>query len=544
MKRLSSFLLLVALTLPAIAQQASFTRADTLRGTNGPGRDWWDVTFYDLSVAVSPEDSTMAGSVAISYRVIGPSGELQLDLQPPMQLHRVELEGEARQVRKDGNAWFVDMPPQEKGELYTIVAHFGGAPRLAVRPPWDGGYQWVQDGLGRPWVATSNQGLGASIWWPNKDLQSEEPDSQRTAITVPDPMIAVSNGRLESTQPNGDGTTTYTWFVSKPINNYSVEVNAGSYVHYSEVYEGELGPLTLDFWPLEENLEAARRQWAQVRPMMTCFEHWFGPYPFYEDGYKLIEVPYLGMEHQSGVTYGNKYANGYLGRDLSGTGHGLKWDFIIIHESAHEWWGNNITASDIADNWVHESFANYSENIYTECLTGSKEFGEEYVVGERPGIRNQQPIVGPYGVNQSGADIYDKGGNLLHTIRQLVNDDEAWRLILRGLNAEFRHRNVPGSDVENYISRESGLNLDLVWDQYLRTTMIPVLEWHIKDGVLSYRWQNVVHGFDMSIKASIGSAGRMWLHPTESWQMVDFSSSNASTFGVDPGFYVETHQVE
>lgn len=544
MKRLSFFLLLIALVLPSAAQQTSFTRADTLRGSNGPARDWWDVTFYDLSVSVSHQDSTLDGSVAISYKVVGPSGELQLDLQPPMKLHSVELAGEKRPVRQDGNAWFVDMPPQEKGELYTIVAHFGGAPRLAVRPPWDGGYQWVTDGSGRPWVATSNQGLGASIWWPNKDLQSEEPDSQRTSITVPDPMIAVSNGRLTSTRPNGDGTTTYTWFVGSPINNYSVEVNAGSYAHYSEVYDGELGPLTMDFWPLEENLDAAKRQWAQARPMMTCFEHWFGPYPFYEDGYKLIEVPYLGMEHQSGVTYGNKYANGYLGRDLSGTGHGLEWDFIIIHESAHEWWGNNITASDIADNWVHESFANYSENIYTECLTGSKEFGVEYVVGERPGIRNQQPIIGPYGVNQSGADIYDKGGNLLHTIRQLVNDDEAWRQILRGLNAEFRHGNVPGSEVENYITRESGLDLEPVWDQYLRTTMIPVLEWHLEDGLLSYRWQNVVQGFDMPIKATIGHAGRMWLYPTESWQLVDFSASNPTTFSVDPGFYVETRQAE
>jgi len=544
MKKGSLVLLLLALTVSTNAQPAQLSRADTLRGSNGPGRDWWDVTFYDLVVSVSPEDSTLDGSVAITYRVLSPSGEMQLDLQPPMKLRAVLLDGEARPVRQNGNAWFVDMPRQKPGELFTVVAQFGGAPRLAVNPPWDGGYQWVEDGAGKPWVATSNQGLGASIWWPNKDLQSEEPDSQRTVITVPDPMIAVSNGRLENKRSNGNGTTTYSWFVSSPINNYSVEVNAGSYAHWSETYDGELGPLTMDFWPLEENFQAAKNQWSQARTTMSCFEHWFGPYPFYEDSYKLIEVPYLGMEHQSGVTYGNGYANGYLGRDLSGTGHGLKWDFIIIHESAHEWWGNNITASDIADNWVHESFANYSENIYTECQTGSKEAGEEYVIGTRNSISNRRPIVGPYGVNRSGADIYNKGGNLLHTIRQLVDDDEAWRSILRGLNAEFRHQNVPGSKVEAYITRESGLDLGLVWDQFLRTTDIPLLEWSIENGLLSYRWQNVVHGFDMPIKVYLGTNEEIWLHPTEQWQVLKSEAGDAAEFGVDPGFYVRTQRVE
>ena len=558
MKRALLVLLLLVLAVPAGAQQTQFTSADTLRGSNGPGRDWWDVTFYDLNVSVTPEDSTLEGSVSITYRVVGPSGEMQLDLQPPMNLDAVLFGGADRAVRKDGNAWFVDMPHQETGEVHTVVARFSGTPRLAVNPPWDGGYQWVRDGSGQAWIATSNQGLGASIWWPNKDLQSEEPDSQRTAITIPDPMIAVSNGRLMGTTSNGDGTSTFTWFVSNPINNYSVEVNAGSYAHWNETYEGESGPLTLDFWPLAENLQAAKNQWSQVRPMLSCFEHWFGPYPFYEDGYKLIEVPYLGMEHQSGVTYGNDYANGYRGRDLSGSGHGLKWDFIIIHESAHEWWGNNITASDIADNWVHESFANYSENIYTECQTGSKEAGEEYVIGTRKNIRNRQPIVGPYGVNQSGADIYDKGGNLLHTIRQLVDDDNSWRQILRGLNAEFRHKNIAGREVEDYITRESGLDLSLVWDQYLRTTMVPVLEWHLGVGeegsvneggdaersVLSYRWRNVVHGFDMPIKINLKTGEEIWLQPSEQWQMLESESGDAIRFEVDPGFYVRAQPVE
>jgi aminopeptidase N len=329
--------------------------------------------------------------------------------------------------------------------------------------------------------------------------------------------------------------------VSSPINNYSVEVNAGDYAHWTEVYDAETGPLTMDFWPLARNLDAARAQWAQARTMMACFEHWFGPYPFYEDGYKLIEVPYLGMEHQSGVTYGNGYANGYRGTDLSGTGHGLEWDFIIIHESAHEWWGNSITASDIADNWVHESFANYSENLYTECLTGSARAGEEYVIGTRSRITNRRPIVGPYGVNRGGDDIYYKGGNLLHTIRQLVDDDEQWRRILRGLGAEFRHRNVPGSAVEAYVTRESGLDLDLVWDQYLRTTMVPVLEWRLENGFLGYRWQNVVHGFAMPVRVSLEPGASRWIRPTERWQVLE---AVEGPFEVDPGYFVETREVE
>ena len=542
MNRASILLALCALAATASAQQEPFTRQDTLRGSNGPGRAWWDVTYYDVAVRVSPRDSSLEGSVGITYRVVASTAGMQLDLQPPMELRKVTFGGRALPFHRDGNAWFVDTPPQEAGTVQTVIASFGGKPRVAVNPPWDGGWQWVKDAAGRPWVATSNQGLGASIWWPNKDLQSEEPDSQRIAITVPNPMFAASNGRLRSKTAHGDGTTTFEWFVTSPINNYSVEVNAGSYAHWTETYYGEGGPLTMDLYPLEENLDKARAQWTQARTTLQCFEHWFGPYPFYEDGYKLIEVPYLGMEHQSGVTYGNGYANGYRGRDLSGSGHGLKWDFIIVHESAHEWWGNNITASDMADNWVHESFANYSENLYTECLSGSKQMGEEYVIGTRRNIRNRRPVIGPYGVNTSGADIYDKGGNMLHTMRRLVNDDERWRQILRGLNSEFRHANIPGSRVEAYITRESGLDLTLVFDQYLRTTMVPALEWRLSGGLLSYRWQHVVHGFSMPVDVSLGAGGAMRLQPTELWQVMETGAT--ADLAVDPGFYVESRKVE
>jgi aminopeptidase N len=384
-------------------------------------------------------------------------------------------------------------------------------------------------------VATANQGLGASVWWPTKDLQSAEPDSQRIAITVPDPYVDVSNGRLRSTTPNGDGTTTYEWFVSNPINTYNVTVTMGEYAHWQEEYEGELGTLTMDFWPLAENEVDARRHFVQARSTMECFENWFGPYPWYEDGYKLIETPHLGMEHQSAVAYGNQYQNGYLGNDLSGTGQGLTWDYIIVHESAHEWWGNNITSADVAENWIHEGFAAYAENLYIECLTGSKENASEYVIGTRRGIANESPVVGTFGVQNDGSgDMYSKGANLLHTIRQIVNDDVLWRDILRGLNETFWHSIVTGEDIEGYISERAGIDLSKVFDQYLRTTMIPTLEFRRDGDSASYRWNDVVDGFDMPVGVALDGGEFTLLPATAEWRALD----SAGEIRVDPNFYI------
>src|SRR5688500_5953320 len=438
--------LLAVLPPSALAQEpVAYTRADTLRGDPAtPGRAWWDATFYDLHVAIDPSDSTIRGRNAITYRVLGPARELQIDLMVPLEVDSIVQDGKHLAFRRDGNAFFATAAsPQRTGEVRTVTVHYGGRPQVAKRPPWEGGFSWTTDSLGRPWIVTTDQGMGASVWWPNKDTQADEPDSQRVALTVPRPLINVSNGRLRSVTPNADGTTTYEWFVVNPINNYAIAVAAGHYAHWSETYQGEGGTLTMDFWPLDYHLDAARRQFVQARTTLQCFEHWFGPYPWYEDGYKLIEVSNNGMEHQSAVAYGNGYANGYRGRDGSGTGLGMQWDFIVVHESAHEWWGNNLTTQDLADMWVHESFANYAENLYTECLFG-KEEGARYVIGTRRLIGNEAPIVpAAYGVNAQGSgDMYPKGGNMLHTIRQIVGDDARWRGILRGLNTEFRHRIV------------------------------------------------------------------------------------------------------
>ncbi|MDX1674242.1 MAG: M1 family metallopeptidase, partial [Longimicrobiales bacterium] len=467
---------------------------------------------------------------------------MQIDLQQPLAVDSITRRGARLEYDRDGNVVWVPVPGTRVGGVDTVVVWYGGKPRVAVNPPWDGGFAWATDDRGRPHIATANQGLGASVWWPTKDTQTEEPDSQRIAITVPGPLVDVSNGRLRSVRNHDDGTTTWEWFVTQPINNYNVAVNAGHYAHFGDVMEGEAGLLTLDYWPLEQNLGKARAQFGQTPSVIRCFEHWFGPYPFYEDGFKMVETPHLGMEHQSGIAYGNRYQSGYRGRDLSGTGLGLEWDFIIVHEAAHEWWGNSVTTADIADMWVHEGFGNYAESLYVECLH-DEATGARYARGVRRGIRNDRPIIPPYGVNAEGSgDMYYKGSNMLHTIRQIVEDDDLWRSILRGLQSTFRHSIVTGDEVRAYISERAGLDLDPVFRQYLETTDVPVLEVRVEGGPgsgrLAYRWTNAVDGFDMPVDARLGPGGCTRLHPTGEWQTVEHDLERASAFDVDRDYYV------
>ena len=538
--------LVVGSTVLAQAQPARiYTRADTLRGSyTTPGRAWWDVTFYDLHVAINPADSSVRGYNRITYRVLSlpATAELQIDLMQPLEVDSMVQDAQPLRFRREGNAFFVTLSSAPIARAnQTVTVYYHGRPQVAKRPPWEGGFTWSSDSLGRPWVVTTDQGMGASVWWPNKDTQADEPDSQRVALTVPDPMLDVSNGRLRSTTKNPDGTSTFEWFAVNPINNYAIAVAAGSYEHYSEVFQGEKGPLTLDFWPLSYHLEAAKRQWVQAKSMLACFEHWFGPYPWYEDGYKLIEVSNNGMEHQSAVAYGNRFANGYRGRESSGTGLGMRWDFIIVHESAHEWFGNNLTAKDNADMWVHEGFANYAEGLYTECLFG-KQAGADYIVGNRRGVRNDRPIVPAYGVNAQGSgDMYPKGGEMLHTIRQIVGDDEKWRDILRGINRTFWHQTVTGKQVQDYIAQRAGIKLDKVYEQYLTTTQIPVFEYRIDGKTLSYRWRDVVPGFDMPLKVQLSAAGFTLIKPRETWRSAKLTIA-PEAFKVDSNFYVVVKQ--
>ncbi len=532
---------------PVLAQDEIFTLDDTLRGSITPERAWWDLTFYKLELSVDPATKSIKGSNEIHYKVLESKNLLQIDLQPPLQIERVEQAGQALEYSKKGNnAYFIQLKaPQTKGSRQFITVWYSGKPLVAKNAPWDGGFSWATHGPDKaPFVATSCQGLGASVWWPCKDHMYDEPDSQSITVTVPPGMMDVSNGRLRKVTVNDDGTRSFEWFVQNPINNYGINVNIANYDAWSDTLHGEKGVLTLDYFVLPENLEKAKEQFQQVKGMLRAFEHWFGPYPFYEDGYKLVEVPYLGMEHQSSVTYGNKYKNGYLGMDLSLTGWGKKWDFIIVHESGHEWFANNITYRDIADMWVHESFTNYSESLYTEFHFG-KAAGAEYVRGLRRSIGNKTPIVGTYGVNKEGSgDMYNKGGNMLHTIRQIVDNDELWRDILRGLNRDFYHQTVDGMQIEAYISQKSGKNLQKVFDQYLRDVRIPVLEYRFeKKGKVAYRWTNCVEGFDMPIKVSLNPGKMEWIKPTEAWGKSAFKGSKVDGFNVDEDFYVKTRRL-
>ena len=526
---LSSFLLLSS---SAVAQ---YSRADSLRGRLGPERTWWDLKHYDLSVEINPSKKSIKGSNKISYQVVNEAKLLQLDLQEPLTITSITQGGKPLSYRREGAVYWVTLAKKQvPGALEELVVQYEGIPKEAVRPPWDGGITWQKDSKGLDFIASSNQGIGSSIWWPLKDHPADEVDSLDMYVTVPKGLMDISNGRLVEIEMGKD-TDTFHWKVVNPINDYGVNINVGDYVQFGEKYAGEKGTLDMDYFVLRENLEKAKVHFQDARRMMQAFEHWFGPYPFYEDGFKLVEAPYLGMEHQSSVTYGNGYQNGYRGRDLSGTGWGMKFDFIIIHEAGHEWFANNITYKDEADMWIHESFTNYSESLFLDYHYG-KEAGQAYVRGTRMNIVNDKPIIGDYGVNQRGSgDMYYKGGNILNMLRQILQDDEKWRQILRGLNETFYHQTVTTAQVESYISKQMGLNLAKVFDQYLRDARIPIFEYYLQEGALHYRWISVVKDFDMPVDVLLdGSIKR--LQPKTAWQKL--AGAPVQEFVVDPDYYV------
>ncbi len=529
----------IGIGITANAQQ-QFNEQDTLRGSITPERVWWDLNFYHLNISVNPDTKTISGSNTIRYTVLQEQQVLQVDLQPPLKIEKIEQDGKEVSFKSNGNAHFVQLiKNQKKGAVNELVVHYSGAPKEAVRAPWDGGFSWKKDANGNHFVATSCQGLGASVWWPNKDHMYDEVDSMAISVEVPKNLMNVSNGRLKSVEKH-DKTNTWHWYVKSPINNYGVNVNIGDYVHFGEKYEGEKGVLDLDYYVLRDHLEKAKEHFTDTPKMMKAFEHWFGPYPFYEDSFKLVEVPYLGMEHQSSVTYGNQYKKGYLGRDLSRTGWGLKFDFIIIHEAGHEWFANNITYKDMADMWVHEGFTAYSENLFLDYHYG-KEASAAYVIGTRANIQNDRPIIGQYHVNNSGSsDMYYKGANMLHTLRQLVEDDEKWREILRGLNAEFYHATVTTQQIEAYISKHTKKDLSAFFNQYLRTTMIPILEFKQDGTSISYRYTNIVEGFDMPLQIA---DSKTWLFPSSEWKTTDLKTETPN-FKIDPDFYIKTKKIE
>ncbi|MDH6254055.1 aminopeptidase N [Chryseobacterium sp. H1D6B] len=519
----------------------TFTRQDTLKGSNTQFRNFWDVKKYELSVEPDFDKKSIQGTNRISFEIIKDvvNPTFQVDLQQPMKADKVEGSFPVAASKQDGDFIFITTNKSfKKGEKYTIDITYSGNPVIAKNAPWDGGWVFTKDDNGNPWMSVADEGIGASIWLPVKDIWSDEPDNGMVMkIITPKDLVGVGNGRLIDKKTE-NGKNIFTWEVKNPINDYSIIPNIGKYVNFKDTFNGEKGKLDLDYWVLDYNLDKAKKQFQQVKPMLSAFEYWFGPYPFYEDSYKLVDAPYLGMEHQSSVAYGNKYMNGYLGRDLSGTGVGLKWDFIIIHESGHEWFANNITAKDQADMWIHESFTNYSEVLFTEKYMDKKS-AEIYCIGLRKIISNDVPIIGKYGVrNEGSGDMYPKGANMIHTIRQIINNDDTFRQILRGLNKDFYHQTVTTQQIENYISSKAGMDFSSIFNQYLRTIKIPALEYSQKGEELKFRYTDIVKNLKLPIRID----GEQTINPTENWQTVKLKKSTPIEF--NQNYYINYKKVQ
>jgi aminopeptidase N len=523
------------------SQAKLLTREDTLIGSNTDFRSWWDVVHYTINVKPDVVDRSISGYSIITYKVVSDSlpFDMQIDLQNPLEVDSVYLDrAKFTNYKKENNRWMMLLSRQEIGTGHTIQLFYHGKPKEAKNPPWDGGFVWKKDSLGNPWVSVACQGAGASVWFPCKDLQSEEPENGASlTMTVPDTLIAIGNGRLIFKQELKDGNTAYTWQVKSIINSYDIIPYIGKYKLIHDSIEGENGKLITDYWVLNYHVAKAKAHLKpNVNKTLKCLEYWFGPYPFYDDTYKIVEAPYLGMEHQSNVAYGNFYLNGYAGVDRSNTGWGLKWDFIVVHETAHEWFGNSITAKDVADNWIHEGFASYAEALFTECEFG-KEAGNDYCEGVKNSIENDSPIIGMYGVKKEGSgDMYNKGSQLVHTIRQLVDDDETFRILLRDVSNYFYHKIIATKEFEDYLILKTGKDLKPLFDQYLRTTQIPRLEYKLTKKKLQFRYVNCIDGFNMPVK--IKSDAEIWISPTTKWQTLSLEKAYKS-ISLDRNVYVE-----
>ena len=547
MRQITSLLLITLFSFNANAQML-FKESDSLRGSLNENRDWFDILSYDISVIPDFNNKTILGEVLWKAKAVKAAKAIQVDLQTPLVIDSILIWANKHwdkvAFKREGNIALVHHQKNIKlQDEFSLWIFYHGKPREAIRPPWDGGWIWKKDSNGKPWISVACQGLGASVWYPCKDHQSDEPDfGAALNIYSPENTIAIGNGR----PGKSDMDHWFRWVVRNPINNYNIIPYIGDYVSWKEQYKGLKGNLDVSYYVLREDSAKAVAQFKQVPKMLEAFEYWFGPYPFYEDGFKLVQSPHLGMEHQSAVAYGNKFKDGYLGRDLSGSGWGLKWDYIIVHESGHEWFANNITTNDIADMWVHEGFTSYSEALYTEYYFG-KQAADEYIYGTRKRILNDAPIIGTYGVNLEGSgDMYAKGAVILHTIRKAINNDVLFREILIGLNKTFYHQTVNSADIEKYISQNSGINFSKVFDQYLRTVQIPTLalNYNKSEKILTYEWKNCIKGFNLPIHLNYQNKLESFLpldyQPNKRLILQDNFDVNAFANAIEKMYYVKT----
>ncbi|MBX2931361.1 MAG: M1 family metallopeptidase [Chitinophagaceae bacterium] len=566
MSNIFLFLFITATQAQLLTDKSTFTKEDSLRGSLNENRNWWNVLRYNITVKPDFEKKEIEGKVVLSAVAVKKGKIMQLDLQQPLIVDSIIRKGnfftikngvrisypihQTYQFTQKDDIVLVELnETKRKGDRIDFHIYYHGKPKEAKMPPWDGGWIWEKDNNGNPFVSVAVQGLGASAWLPCKDHQSDEPDNGASlTIIVPDTLIAVSNGVLNSVkQISNSQFHSYTWQVKNPINNYCIIPYIGKYTNFSDTLHGEKGILNINYWVLDYNVEKAKEQFKQVKPMLRAFEYWFGAYPFYEDGYKIVEAPHLGMEHQSAIAYGNQYNNGYLGKDRSGeTGWGLKWDFIIVHESGHEWFGNNITAKDVADIWVHEAFTTYSETLFTEYYYG-KQAANEYNYGQRKNILNDKPIIGPYDVNKEGSsDMYDKGSNMINSIRLAINDDKKFRNILRGLNKTFYHKTVTTKEIEDYIIKQAGFNFQKVFDQYLRTTQIPMLTYKISDDgkQMILQYQNCVQGFNLPLWLNSNTLKIVFDENSKSQTIAFNENTIAEIMNLEKLYYIQVKHIK
>ncbi len=546
-------LLLFIASFPSFGQRDfyrfhPFSKADTLRGMLSPERLCYDVHFYDLFVEVNIQDRSLKGYNDIYFRADSSFQRLQIDLFHNMSLDSILFEGEALDFERSFNAVFVDFPIQNEGAYNKFRVFFHGQPKEAADPPWDGGFVWEKDKNNNPWIGVSCEGLGASLWWPNKDHLSDEPDSMNIQIVIPDSLYCVSNGNLREVQILPQGKLLFDWFVSYPINNYNVSLNIGDYVHFTDVYMAHDSQLlNCDYYVMPYNLSKAQKHFKQVSSVLSCYEYYFGKYPFWEDGYALVESPYFGMEHQSAIAYGNQYQKGYLGEMIP---RGMSWDYIIVHETAHEWWGNSVSCRDHGEMWLHESLATYMEALYVECVYGFEQ-ALKYLNFQRPLIENKEPVHGPYNVNWhkwEGSDHYYKGAWMIHTLRSIVNDDELWFGFLREFYEKNKFQCIGTQDFIAHWNTASGKDYTPFFEQYLYFPEPPTLEYKLKNNEnglsFSFRWRTDVERFSMPMGFYIQNL-LLRVHPTDEWQEIFLNVSSISDFSLATElFYVNTEQLD
>ena len=522
-----------------------FTKKDSLRGELTNFRTCYDVTFYNLNVTIDDKEKFIERSFnEISFVVKSDFQTLQIDLALNMEILLIQFEDQELHYTRQFDAVFIDFPRLLKaGEESKIKVWYDGHPRKAVNAPWDGGFSWKKDKNNNPWIGVSCQGLGASVWWPCKDHQSDEPDSMRITVSARKPLQIICNGNLRSETTTWsnylqDSLNRSEWFVSYPINNYNVTLNIGDYVHFQDQYISGEDTLDLSYYVLSYNEEKAKIHFEQVKPMMECFERFLGKYPFWDDGYALVETPYLGMEHQSAIAYGNDYLPGYRGS--LGYSGGLEFDYIIIHETGHEWWGNSITTNDIADMWIHEGFCTYSEALYVECIYGHDQM-LEYVNNQKRFIRNKSPIVGCYHVNHQGSgDMYQKASVMLHTLRTLIKDDQLWFSIIREISDKYKYKTINASDIMTFIMQRTEKDLTVFFSQYLNNAKLPEFQYQlIKEGrntTVKYRWE-AIDMFDMPLLVNSGNED-FWIYPNNSWKEMSLGKIDSREFLVKEDLFL------